>query len=79
MKTTTAIERAKIAEYNYGIDLTKDYFELDGNELTMLDRCYRATGYNGNNNQGRSRQRQFWYYLQWGWKKYQEQLRKGAH
>lgn len=79
MRTETAIERARIAVDYYGLDLDLDYFVLENEEYALLNKLQKVTGYDGRNYLGRSKQRQFWYYLQWGWKKYQEQLRKGAH
>jgi hypothetical protein len=47
-----------------GIDLKKDYFELNSTKMSELDKIRRFSGYRSANKQGIPQLRAFFYYLQ---------------
>lgn len=47
-----------------GLDINKDFFELSGLELSLLDNVRKSFKFSGKNYLGRSKCRQFWYAIQ---------------
>ncbi len=47
-----------------GLDLSKDFFELDFSQVAKVDEIRKLCRYDGTNYLGRSRCRQFWYAAQ---------------
>lgn len=64
MKSDIGFLRACVAVQYFKLDLSKDYFTLDGAEINRLEQLRKVCNFRGDNYQGRSRLRQFWYYLQ---------------
>lgn len=49
-----------------GIDLKKDFFSLNTEQINKIDEIRKNFKYSGQNHLGRSRVRQFWYAAQRG-------------
>lgn len=47
-----------------GLDVNRDFFTLDGAEISKVDAIRKSFNYSGKNYLGRSRCRQFWYAAQ---------------
>ena len=66
MKTNLTSRRRAFRDaiQNAGIDLEKNFFSLSFSDISKLEEIRKSFGYDGKNNLGRSRARQFYYSAQ---------------